>query len=65
MSFRCEDCNKAQVNGSAPVRKVVATRKKVYAFREYKKGLFFIKDPGGVGVETVREAILCSDCNAK
>lgn len=59
MSFRCEICEKAQEAGTAPVVQVVEQRRVSYPQRMKGKKVI---DPGGSGLETVREVKVCPKC---
>lgn len=55
--FYCQKCNKLSQPGEKPHRKVVETREKVYTRKKGDKEITL-----GRGVETVREASLCTPC---
>lgn len=69
MSFNCEECGE---HGFKPTRVVVETAPIVYPEREYKsnrreidRNKKWIKDPGGVGTQIVREKNMCGLCAVK
>ena len=51
MAFRCGQCDKPQVAGTLPVKRVTQTRVKHYV-------------GGGTGWEIVKEVLLCEPCAA-
>ena len=55
MSYQCEKCKATQPHGTPSNRIVVETREKVYPRRG--------DDPGGKGFETVREMVVCPECD--
>ena len=65
---RCAVCNGLTKPGEKPVRIITETRKKVYPRRDeaMRKGrgltLRWIADPGGVGVEIVKEVLVHETC---
>jgi len=60
--YRCEMCGQSSEPGAPIIRRVVATRERDYPQREQKTRKGTIRDPGGYGTETVKEAALCSEC---
>lgn len=65
MSFRCDNCNKAQEDGVQPTKVVTKTRPQTYPerYKENSQGGKPIKiDNGGKGREIVEEKALCPSC---
>lgn len=66
--FICGKCGRQTASGEPAKRVVVETRRKVYPYREYamKRGRGpnrrWIADPGGEGVEVVREELHHESC---
>ena len=70
--YNCKMCGDATPAGESIIRRVVESREREYSSRQYKQGKQSdpdegpgpktIYDPGGVGVETVKEVAVCSDC---
>lgn len=66
--FRCNFCNQLSKPGEGATRVVVATRTKTYPAREQAmkqgRGLHkrWIADPGGEGIEIVREELRHEGC---
>jgi hypothetical protein len=69
-------CSKVSAPGTPSSRVVVESRTKSYPIRSRanrviqldangKKKVVHIDDPGGVGEQTVREIVVCSDCAAR
>jgi rubredoxin len=65
MSFKCENCGKAQEVGTQPVKMVTKTRKKEYPerWKQVPHGKPIKIDEGGKGWEIVREVMLCPSCH--
>lgn len=64
MTFRCAVCNKVSEPDTPAFKKVLETREKVYPYRSYAN-LNETDDPGGKGVETVKEVTVCKTCKEK
>lgn len=71
--FRCDVCDSVAEPNTRPERVVVETRRVDYPYREKvhwhppkggEKGKW-VDDPGGTGVETVRELDVCAECAAR
>jgi hypothetical protein len=70
--FICQLCKKVVATTIKSQRITLETRVRVYPFRKnanrpvyrHKKD-YLPDDPGGVGYETVREAIACPECAAQ
>ena len=66
--YRCKKCNQLSQSGEAASRVVTETRTRTYQPREFamRKGrgnyVKWIADPGGVGVESVREELWHERC---
>jgi hypothetical protein len=62
MSFICGVCKIASKPQEKPKRVVTETRKKFYPERlnAYSNGN---RDPGGVGIEIVKEILVCVSCS--
>jgi hypothetical protein len=59
MSFRCERCHRALIDGIKPIVIVIERREKIYPVRRLGKT---ITDKGGRGSETVSEIQVCPLC---
>lgn len=71
MSFRCGICGVQQPPRSKATRVITETREKVYPVRmsahhyRDREGHEQVRDdPGGKGVEVVREVLACESCSA-
>ncbi len=53
MSFKCDDCNEPQPNGTKPNKVVVETRNVTYPTRDGQTSS---------GTEIVKEVDLCANC---
>lgn len=64
MSFRCDNCGKAQPDGSTPTKVVMGVRKKTYPerFRIGSDGKEYKIDNGGRGEEIISEKNYCEQC---
>ena len=62
MSFRCQNCQKAQPNGAKPHRVVTATRRKDFTIERLNKEGKRIK-VRETGEEIAAEANLCDKCH--
>ena len=60
MSFKCQQCNKAQPPHTTTIRVVAQRRQVTYKSRANDKGE--VIDPGGEGWEIVKELVICAEC---
>jgi hypothetical protein len=74
--FRCEFCSRVSAAGTPARRIIVQVRPRTYPYRpganrivrldpKGKPKVYYIDDPGGVGREAAREAIVCASCAAR
>ncbi len=69
--FICENCNNVIKSNHPSFKKTIEIRQKQYLFRQdankflYEDKIKKTSDPGGSGFETVREIIVCKNCNHK
>lgn len=63
MSFICGVCRKHSKAGEKPIRVVIETREKIYPRRE-NANPNGNTDPGGIGIEIVKEILVCSSCQS-
>lgn len=61
MSYICEACNRVVPKGQPAHREVVATRPHAHPYRKdaHRNGA---DDPGGNGLQIVKERTVCGDC---
>jgi len=62
MGFRCKICYESQEAGTPAESVVLEFRHRNYSKREYRRNKKKIEDPGGKGMEIVREVIACAGC---
>lgn len=67
--FICQQCESQSQRGQKPTLIVVETREKVYPFRSHANPRWSewsrpdsLADPGGKGIEIVKELRLCQSC---
>lgn len=60
--FICQKCGKVSERKVSPIRKVVETRVVEHPRREYVLRGEKVVDPGGTGMQIVREEIQCPEC---
>ena len=68
--YNCEKCNKTSKAGEPAFKLVTETREVNYPFREEANRRdssvympYGTDDPGGKGVETVKELTVCENCS--
>jgi len=57
-----DDDGERRIHPPQPIRIVVERRDKTYPSRIYRRGGISVIDPGGVGLEIVREVNACKQC---
>lgn len=64
MSFRCQNCGKALPQYFKGTKVITEIRSVNYPSRVYHQGRKKVEDPGGQGVQIVKELLTCGTCMA-